>query len=503
MAYKVSVVFALCALMASPAIAQIIQGPLQAQNSLSELAANGTQTTARANITAAKSGINSDITSLTGLTSPLGGTVGGTGVNNGSFLLTLFGNLTAAGGHPITLTATGTTSVTLPTSGTLLSTTSTIPNSNLSPLLANQLLGALTATTPSGQTVPACAGANAALQWTAGVGFGCVTIAAGTNAPGGSNTDVQFNNATAFGGNSNFTYNGTGGINLGTSGAGNGSVAFGNTTSGTITLSPPTGALGTVIDTLPVGGTLLTVAQANVTYATAGANSNITSIAGLTTPLSPFQGGDGVQNGNSATETRSGAVSFLGGSGTTFTVTGTTSVTLPTAGLLLSNISTATNTVLASTSSTTIAPLAVPSCSTSTSNLQWTSGTGFTCGTIAGALTQTFTAAPATVATQVPQSQQAVGGVGQSYINETVSRILGTTFTNNTGGVMAVSASISDTVANAEIDASVGGVIIAEHLLPTAGAVSGVYFIVPAGATYEVSVSTGTGSIASWFELAE
>ena len=221
--------------------------------------------------------------------------------------------------------------------------------------------------------------------------------------------------------------------------------------------------MGTVIDTLPVGGTLLTVAQANATYATSGANSNITSLAGLTTPLSPFQGGDGVQNGNSSTETRSGAVSFLGGSATTFTVTGTTSVTLPTSGVLISNISTGTNTVLASTSSTTIAPLTVPSCSTSTSNLQWTSGTGFTCGTITGAVTQTLIVAPATTATQAPQSQQSVGGIGQSYINETGSRTLGTLFTNNTGGAMAVSASLSDTVANAEIDASVGGVIIAEN----------------------------------------
>lgn len=503
MAYKVSVVFTLCAFVAFPAIAQTIQGPLQAQNSLAELAANGTQATARTNIGSAARGANSDITSITGLTTPLAGSQGGTGVNNGASLLTLSGSLTTAGGHPITLTATGTTSVTLPTNGTLFSSASSIPNMNLSPLLANQLLGALTATTPSGQSVPSCSGANASLQWTSGVGFGCVTISAGTNAPGGSNADVQFNNATAFGGNSNFTYNGTGSISLGTSGAGNGAVVFGNTTSGTITLSPPTGALGTVIDTLPVGGTLLTVAQANATYATSGANSNITSLAGLTTPLSPFQGGDGVQNGNSSTETRSGAVSFLGGSATTFTVTGTTSVTLPTSGVLISNISTGTNTVLASTSSTTIAPLTVPSCSTSTSNLQWTSGTGFTCGTITGAVTQTLIVAPATTATQAPQSQQSVGGIGQSYINETGSRTLGTLFTNNTGGAMAVSASISDTVANAEIDASVGGVIIAENLLPTASAVSGVYFIVPAGSTYEITVSTGTGSIASWFELAE
>jgi len=504
MAYKVkALVYFGVSLIATPAIAQQVQGPLQAQNSLSEIAVNGTQMAARANIAAAGSGVNSDITSLTGLSIPLSASQGGTGVNNGAFLLTMFGSLTTAGGQHITLTGTGTTNVTLPTSGTLFSTASSIPNTNLSPLLANQLLGSLTATTPSGQTVPACAGANAALQWTSGVGFGCVTISAGTNAPGGANGDVQFNNSTSFGGNSSFTYNGTGTITLGTPGSSNGGVSFGNTTSGTITLSPPTGALGTVIDTLPVGGTLLSVAQANATYATSGANTNITSLAGLTTPLSPFQGGDGIQNGNSATETRAGAVSFLGGSATTFTVTGTTSVTLPTSGTLLNNISSAPNMVLAATSSTTIAPLAVPSCSTSTSALQWTSGTGFTCGTIAGASTQTLTAAPATTATQVPQSQQSVGGVGQSYLNETGSRALATSFTNGTGGAMAVSVIASDTTANVELEASVGGTVIAEHLLPTAGDASGIYFIVPAGSTYEVSVSAGTGTLVSWLELAE
>lgn len=43
-------------------------------------------------------------------------------------------------------------------------------------LSANQLLGALTATTPSGQGVPSCSGTNQALTWTSGTGFGCATI---------------------------------------------------------------------------------------------------------------------------------------------------------------------------------------------------------------------------------------------------------------------------------------------------------------------------------------
>jgi hypothetical protein len=43
-------------------------------------------------------------------------------------------------------------------------------------LSANQILGALTATTPSGQSVPSCSAANNALIWTSGTGFGCNTI---------------------------------------------------------------------------------------------------------------------------------------------------------------------------------------------------------------------------------------------------------------------------------------------------------------------------------------
>lgn len=43
-------------------------------------------------------------------------------------------------------------------------------------LSANNVLGALTATTPSGLAVPSCSGASNALTWTSGTGFGCNTI---------------------------------------------------------------------------------------------------------------------------------------------------------------------------------------------------------------------------------------------------------------------------------------------------------------------------------------
>lgn len=64
---------------------------------------------------------------------------------------------------------------------------------------ANTLLGALTATTPSGLPLPSCSGASNALIWTTGTGFGCNTISGG-GSPGGSTGQVQYNNSGAFGG---------------------------------------------------------------------------------------------------------------------------------------------------------------------------------------------------------------------------------------------------------------------------------------------------------------
>lgn len=75
--------------------------------------------------------------------------------------------------------------------------------SRLPSLAANQLLGALTATTPSGRSVPSCSGATNALTWTSGTGFGCNTITPGTGtvtttgSPANGNL-AQFSGATAI-----------------------------------------------------------------------------------------------------------------------------------------------------------------------------------------------------------------------------------------------------------------------------------------------------------------
>jgi hypothetical protein len=86
--------------------------------------------------------------------------------------------------------------------------TGNLSNANLATQTANTLLGALTATTPSGMAVPSCSGASNALTWTSGTGFGCNTISGG-GSPGGSSAYVQFNNAGSFGGTSALTVSGS------------------------------------------------------------------------------------------------------------------------------------------------------------------------------------------------------------------------------------------------------------------------------------------------------
>ena len=89
--------------------------------------------TASTNITYPTTGtlVNTAVTTLSSLASIgtvttgtwngsiIGGTYGGTGINNGSNTITLAGNLVTSGANSLTLTTTGSTNVTFPTSGTL------------------------------------------------------------------------------------------------------------------------------------------------------------------------------------------------------------------------------------------------------------------------------------------------------------------------------------------------------------------------------------------------
>ena len=87
-------------------------------------AAAGTLTGTTLNSTVVTSSLTSVGTIGTGTWngSVIGSTYGGTGVNNGSSIITIGGNLTFSGASPFTATLTGSTSVTFPTSGTLVNT---------------------------------------------------------------------------------------------------------------------------------------------------------------------------------------------------------------------------------------------------------------------------------------------------------------------------------------------------------------------------------------------
>lgn len=69
----------------------------------------------------------------------------------------------------------------------------TLPFSNLQGLSANQIVGALTATAPSGLSVPSCSGPISALTWTSGTGFACNTGArtASANCAGTATSSIS------------------------------------------------------------------------------------------------------------------------------------------------------------------------------------------------------------------------------------------------------------------------------------------------------------------------
>ncbi len=187
--------------------------------------------TAGATFTVTDSGIaasSGTITTGTWHGSLIGGSYGGTGVNNGSSTITIGGNLTLSGAYASTFTFTGTTSVTFPTSGTLSTTTGTVTSvATTSPITggtfstSGTIACATCATTTNG-------GALSATPPVAISAGGAISI---TGAAG----QVLAGSGPAF----------TATPTLGASGT-LGSITFGNATSGTLTMEPLNAALGTI-----------------------------------------------------------------------------------------------------------------------------------------------------------------------------------------------------------------------------------------------------------------
>ena len=90
----------------------------------------------------------------------IGGTYGGTGVNNGSSTITLGGSLTTSGAFASTFTMTNTTSVTFPTSGTLATVGGTVSSitGTANQIAASASTGAVTLSIVSNPVLPGSAG---------------------------------------------------------------------------------------------------------------------------------------------------------------------------------------------------------------------------------------------------------------------------------------------------------------------------------------------------------
>lgn len=89
----------------------------------------------------------------------------------------------------------------------------------------------------------------------------------GGGTPGVPLTSFQYNNGGALAGATGITFGGTAGkITLGVAGTSVGTVDFKNATSGTASLLPPTGALGTFSVTLPSAASTLPIYGVQMTY---------------------------------------------------------------------------------------------------------------------------------------------------------------------------------------------------------------------------------------------
>jgi len=116
----------------------------------------------------------------------------------------------------------------------------------------------------------------------------------------------------------------------------------------------------------------------------------------------------------------------------------------------------------------------------------------------------TSTVAPTIWISSTPATQSSLG-VGQTWTDVTSSRALGTTYTNSTGKPIQLGVTIQfPSASNAVVSYSINGTVIG-----TLGDNSGsqpslllpIQIIIPNGATYAVTTTTGSPSISKWWEL--
>jgi hypothetical protein len=177
---------------------------------------------------------------------------------------------------------------------------------------ATALIGVLVSDTPSNGQVPKWnTGGTITWENDTGGGTGCVT--------GGSATQVLTDDgATGCTSNAAFLY--TGGVaTLGTAGSVVGQVALKNATSGTLTLSPPTGALGTVTVTIPAATDTLVNLAGTQTLTNKTLTAPIISTISNTGTVTLFTASDTVV-GKATTDTLTNKTYDAEGTGNSLTI---------------------------------------------------------------------------------------------------------------------------------------------------------------------------------------
>ena len=227
---------------------------------------------------------------------------GGTGVDNGAAQFTMANNVTYAGNYTFTGTLTGNTNVTFPTSGTLLTSAGAVTSiaGTANEITASASVGSVTLSITDNAVLP---------------GTGGVTLPQGNTAAraGGAGT-IRFNSQTTV---FESTVDGSTWATIETSSTGVTSVSG---TSNRITASPTTGAVVVDISASYVGQTSITTLG---TITTGVWNGSV---------VQPSYGGTGIVN--TGTITIGAAITFAGAYTFTGTLTNTTSVTFPTSGTL-------------------------------------------------------------------------------------------------------------------------------------------------------------------------
>jgi hypothetical protein len=277
-----------------------------AANSLSEILVYGSVSQARTNLNAAASGSNADITALTGLTTPLSASEGGTGSATAAASYVLrgpiagqpavpsFGPLVLSDFPPIPASQTiGFAPVATSGSASDLSTGS-LPIAQMPQIASNTALANATASTaaPTALAMPACSATTAALQWTTNTGFGCnSTINASTlnganfAAPGNiGSTTASTGKFTSMTFSTTFTDNGTNYTNItGSTATLNDNFHTIDTNTGTLaslTLTTPASPGANDIVCFAASGTITSLTVSANTGQSLGAGTPTTMVAG-------------------------------------------------------------------------------------------------------------------------------------------------------------------------------------------------------------------------------